>query len=78
MGLIISEYSIVIAKNLDFNVEGKADTFDIIELAIQIGEDNCIYDNGNWNDINRKKCFDKAHEIEWIAKIHKNQLKTKQ
>ena len=55
MKLIISEYSKDIAKHIDVNDEKHADTFDIIELAIQIGEDNHLYDNGNWNDINRKK-----------------------
>jgi hypothetical protein len=63
MKIIISEYSKVIAKHIDVNDEKQADTFDIIELAIQIGEDNHLYDNGNWNDINRKKCYNKAYEI---------------
>ena len=63
MKIIISEYSKVIAKHIDVNDEKIPDTFDIIELAIQIGEDNNLYDNGNWNDINRKKCYNKAYEI---------------
>ena len=43
--------------------EGQVDIFDMIELAIQIGEDNNLYENGNWNDINRNKCYVKAYEI---------------
>tara|TARA_R100001594_G_scaffold106540_1_gene141020 strand:- start:2089 stop:2286 length:198 start_codon:yes stop_codon:yes gene_type:complete len=61
--LKISEYAKVIAKDIEVNNEGQVDTFDMIELAIQIGEDNNLYENGNWNDINRKKCYDKAYEI---------------
>tara|TARA_R110002012_G_scaffold248733_1_gene425101 strand:+ start:229 stop:423 length:195 start_codon:yes stop_codon:yes gene_type:complete len=63
MNLIISEYTKIIAKNIKVNKEGQADTFDIIELAIEIGEDNNIYSDGNWNDTNRNKCYAKAYEI---------------
>ena len=61
--LKISEYAKVIAKDIEVNNEGQVDTFDMIELAIQIGEDNNLYENGNWNDINREKCYNKAYEI---------------
>ena len=61
--LKISEYAQVIAQYIEVDDEGQADTFDMIELAIQIGEDNNLYENGNWNDINRKKCYNKAYEI---------------
>ena len=61
--LKISEYVKVIAKHIKVDDEGQADTFDMIELAIQIGEDNNLYHDGNWNDINREKCYNKAYEI---------------
>ena len=63
MKLRISEYAKVIAKHIEVDAEGQADTFDMIELAIQIGEDNNLYNDGNWNDINREKCYNKAYEI---------------
>ena len=63
MELKISEYAQVIAQYIEVDDEGQADTFDMIELAIQIGEDNNLYENGNWNDINREKCYNKAYEI---------------
>ena len=66
--LIISEYAKIIAKNIKVNKEGQADVFDVIELAIQIGVDNGLYDENDeenlyWNDIDRNKCYSKAHEI---------------
>ena len=61
--LKISEYTKVIAKNIKVDNEGQADTFDMIELAIQIGKDNKIYNKGHWNDINKQKCYNKAYEI---------------
>ena len=63
MDLIISEYTKIIAKNIKVNKEGQVDSFDMIELAIEIAEDNNLYNNGNWNDINRQKCYKKAYEI---------------
>ena len=40
----------------------------MIELAIQIGEDNGLYDENDeenlyWNDLDRNKCYRKAYEI---------------
>ena len=66
--LKISEYAKIIAKNIKVDDEGGVDTFDIIELAIQIGEDNGLYDENDeenlyWNDIDRNKCYSKAYEI---------------
>ena len=61
--LIISDYVKVIAENMEVNNEGQVDTFDMIELAIEIGEDNNLYNNGNWNDLNRERCYNKAYEI---------------
>ena len=61
--LIISEYAKIIAKHIDVDDDGQADTFDMIELAIQIGEDNNLYDNGGWDDVDREKCYNKAYEI---------------
>ena len=61
--LKISEYAQIIAKDIKTDEDGKTDFFDVIELAIQIAEDNNLYENGNWNDINRKKCYNKAYEI---------------
>lgn len=63
MKLIISEYTKIIAKNIKVNKEEQVDVFDVIELAIEIGEDNNIYSDGNWNDTNRDKCYAKAYEI---------------
>ena len=79
MELIISEYAKVIAKHIKMkgkitnlkgiiNIDGEVDYEDIIELAIQIGEDHGLYDENDeenlyWNDLDRNKCFDKAHEI---------------
>tara|TARA_R100000008_G_C3520525_1_gene133724 strand:- start:358 stop:567 length:210 start_codon:yes stop_codon:yes gene_type:complete len=68
MELKISEYAKVIAKHIKVNDEGQADTFDMIELAIQIGEDNGLYDENDeenlyWNDFDRKRCYNKAYEI---------------
>ena len=68
MELIISEYAKVIAKNIELNDEGEVDTFDLIELAIQIGEDNGLYNENDeenlyWDDIDRNKCYSKAYEI---------------
>lgn len=61
--LKISEYTKVIAKHIKVNDKGQLDTFDVIELAIEIGEDNNLYNNGNWNDVDRKRCYNKAYEI---------------
>ena len=66
--LIISDYSKVIIKNIKPNSEGDYNNWDIVELAIQIGEDNGLYDpsdeeNLYWNDINRNRCYSKAYEI---------------
>tara|TARA_R100000541_G_scaffold29847_1_gene38975 strand:+ start:4125 stop:4367 length:243 start_codon:yes stop_codon:yes gene_type:complete len=79
MELIISKYAKVIAKHIKMKgkitnlngikmIDGEVDYEDIIELAIQIGEDNGLYDENDeenlyWNDLDRNKCFDKAHEI---------------
>tara|TARA_R100000231_G_scaffold70872_3_gene56047 strand:- start:757 stop:972 length:216 start_codon:yes stop_codon:yes gene_type:complete len=66
--LIITDYAKVIAKNIKRNSEGGFDNDDIIELAIQIGEDNGLYDpndeeNFYWNDLDRNRCYSKAYEI---------------
>ena len=66
--LIISDYAKVIAENIEVNSYGEVDNWDIIELAIQIGEDNGLYDENDeenlyWNDIDRERCYNKAYEI---------------
>ena len=67
--LIISEYAKIIAKHIKVDDEsGEVDYEDIIELAIQIGEDNGLYDENDeenlyWNDLDRNKCYRKAYEI---------------
>jgi hypothetical protein len=66
--LIVSDYAKVIAKNIKPNCEGDFDNWDIVELAIQIGEDNGLYDENDednlyWNDIDRNRCYSKAYEI---------------
>ena len=66
--LIITDYARVIAQNIKRNSEVDFDNDDIIELAIQIGEDNDLYDSNDeenlyWNDQDRNKCYSKAYEI---------------
>jgi len=67
--LKISEYAKVIAKHIKVDDEsGEVDYEDVIELAIQIGEDNGLYDENDeenlyWNDLDRNKCYSKAYEI---------------
>ena len=60
--LIISDYAKVIAENIEVNSYGEVDNWDIIELAIQIGEDNGLYDENDeenlyWNAIDRERCY---------------------
>ena len=66
--LIITDYARVIAQNIKPNREGDFDYEDIIELAIQIGEDNGLYDSNDeenfyWNDLDRNRCYSKSYEI---------------
>tara|TARA_R100000995_G_C3435304_1_gene100524 strand:+ start:46 stop:261 length:216 start_codon:yes stop_codon:yes gene_type:complete len=66
--LTISDYAKIIAKNIKPNSDGDYDNEDIIELAIQIGEDNGLYDSNDeegfyWGDLGRNKCYSKAYEI---------------
>tara|TARA_R100000231_G_scaffold127909_2_gene98834 strand:- start:112 stop:336 length:225 start_codon:yes stop_codon:yes gene_type:complete len=66
--LIITDYAKVIAQNIKTNKDGEVDNEDIIELAIQIGEDNGLYDSNDeenfyWNDLDRNRCYRKAYEI---------------
>ena len=71
--LKISEYAKVIAKHIKMkgkitNLNGEVDYEDIIELAIQIGEDNGLYDENDeenlyWNDFDRNRCYNKKNKI---------------
>ena len=68
MELKISEYAKVIAENVKLDEYGEANRWDIIELAIQIGKDNGLYDSNDeenlyWDNLDRDKCYSKAHEI---------------
>ena len=61
--LKISEKTNVIAKNIKVTKEGQVNKYDMLKLAIQIGKDNKLYNKGHWDDINKQKCYNKAHEI---------------
>ena len=50
-------------KELKFNSEDNIDTLDIIPIALEIGEYNNIYNDGNWSDDERNDCYNKAYEI---------------
>ncbi len=68
MELKISEHAKIIAENVKLDEYGEANRWDIVELAIQIGEDNGLYDSNDeenlyWNDLDRNKCYSKAYEI---------------
>ena len=63
MELKITKHIELLAKNIQVDDDGQADTFDMIEIAIEIGEENNLYNNGDWNDVDREKCYNKAYEI---------------
>tara|TARA_R100000458_G_C8125352_1_gene142538 strand:- start:60 stop:254 length:195 start_codon:yes stop_codon:yes gene_type:complete len=63
MELKITKHIELLAKNIEVDDDGQADTFDMIEIAIEIGEENNLYNNGDWNDVDREKCYNKAYEI---------------
>jgi len=63
MKLKITKTAKMYSENIQTNQEGQADIWDMIELAIQIGEDNNLYNNGEWNDFDRERCYNKAYEI---------------
>ena len=50
-------------KELKFNSEDNIDTLDIIPIALEIGEYNNIYNDGNWSNDERNDCYNKAYEI---------------
>ena len=61
--LKISKSIELLAKDIVLNDYGQIDPFDIIQIAIEIGEENNLYNNGNWNDVDRDKCYSKAYEL---------------
>ena len=63
MELKITKHIELLAKNIQVDDDGQADTFDMIKIAIEIGEENNLYNNGDWNDVDREKCYNKAYEI---------------
>ena len=50
-------------EELRFNSDGEVDVLDVIPIAIEIGEINNLYNNGNWNDSDRNDCYNKVYEL---------------